>query len=157
MKSLTIGRVADAVGVSVETVRYYEREALLAEPGRTHSRYRQYGEEAIHRLRFILRAKEHGFTLREIKVILDIHDSHTATKADVREVIEEKIASVETQIRQLQEYEGALERLRSLCEGDGPASECPILKALSGALGDGADERTEDLPNTDLPPERWQA
>lgn len=155
MKPLRIGQVASAVGVTVETVRYYGQQGLLTVSSRTPARYRQYDESTVHRLRFILRAKDHGFTLREIKVILDIHDSHTATRADVRGVIECKIAAVETQIRQLQEYEGALERLRGLCEGDGPATECPILKALSGApIGD---VRTVELPVTGLPPEGWRA
>lgn len=155
MKPLRIGQVANSVGVTVETVRYYGQQGLLTVSSRSPSRYRQYDESTVHRLRFILRAKDHGFTLREIKAILDIHDSHTATRADVRGVIEGKIAAVETQIRQLREYEGALERLRGLCEGDGPATECPILQALSGSLI--ADERTGDLPTTGLPPEGWQA
>ena len=139
MKLLRIGQVADAAGVTVEAVRHYGQQGLLTVSSRSPARYRQYDESAVARLRFILRAKDHGFTLKEIKAILDIHDSHTATRADVREVIEEKIAAVERQIRQLREYEGALERLRGLCDGDGPASGCPILKALSGALADGVD------------------
>ncbi len=134
MKPFRIGQVAKAGGVTVETVRYYGEQGLLTVSGRSPAHYRQYDESTVDRLRFILRAKDHGFTLREIKAILAIHDSHTATRADVRGVIEDKIAAVESQIRQLRECEDSLERLRKLCEGDGPASECLILKALSGAI-----------------------
>lgn len=155
MKPLRIGQVAKVVGVTVETVRYYGQQGLLTVSSRSPSRYRQYDVSTVHRLRFILRAKDHGFTLKEIKAILDIHDSHTATRADVRGMIEGKIAAVETQIRQLREYEGALERLRGLCEGDGPATECPILKALSGALI--PEESAEESHPTGLPPDVQQA
>lgn len=67
MKPLTIGQVANQAGVGVETVRFYERQGLLEEPARRESGYRQYDQEAVAVLRFIRRAKELGFTLKEIK------------------------------------------------------------------------------------------
>jgi MerR family transcriptional regulator, copper efflux regulator len=151
MKPLRIGQVASAVGVTVETVRYYSHQGLLTVSSRSAARYRRYDESSVNRLKFILRAKEHGFTLKEIKAILDIYDSRTATRADVREVIEGKIVAVEMQIRQLKEYEGALERLRSLCNGDGPLSECPIIMTFSGSMI--KDQRTLEMPATILRPQ----
>lgn len=77
MRALTIGQVARQAGVGVETVRFYERQGLLAPPERTTSGYRQYEEEAIWRLRFIRRAKELGFTLNEIKELLSMRRQPT--------------------------------------------------------------------------------
>lgn len=147
-KPLSIGQVAAAVGVSVETVRYYEREGLLAEPSRTQSRYRQYGEDAVHRLRFIVRAKDFGFTLTEIKGLIGLYVNHSATRGDVRQAVDEKIAAIEAQIRELRATEDALRRLRALCSGDGPASGCPILMTLAG-ICPGSDPTTEPSPAGD--------
>lgn len=72
MTTLTIGKVAKAAGLGVETVRFYERQGLIAEPARSDSGYRQYGPETIRRLQFIVRAKALGFTLQEIGDLLDL-------------------------------------------------------------------------------------
>jgi DNA-binding transcriptional MerR regulator len=145
MKSLSIGQVATAVGVTVETLRYYEQEGLLAEPSRTSSRYRRYGDDALHRLRFILRAKEYGFTLREIKELLGYYDSLSSHRQEVGQATDEKITAVEAQIRQLQSTQELLLRLRDLCHGcrgcDNPgglARECPILMTIAG-IGPGCE------------------
>ena len=133
MKLLSIGQVATEVGVTVETLRYYEQEGLLAEPTRTTSRYRQYGEDAVHRMRFILRAKEYGFTLKEIKGLIDLYDSLSSTRQDVRDAADQKIVAIEERIRELRATEESLVRLRALCNGDdGPARECPILMTIAG-------------------------
>jgi DNA-binding transcriptional MerR regulator len=139
MKPLSIGQVATAVGVTVETLRYYEHEKLIAEPGRTASRYRQYDEDTVVRLRFILRAKDYGFTLREIRDLLGLYDGVSSGPEEVGQAMDEKIAAVETQIRQLQSTRDLLLRLRDLCHGchgcdghGGPASDCPILMMLAG-------------------------
>ena len=90
MKSLTIGQLARNGGVGVETVRFYERKGLLAEPDRRPSGYRQYDEDVVDRLRFIRRAKELGFTLNEIKELLSLRIDPTTTCADVKSRAEEK-------------------------------------------------------------------
>jgi MerR family transcriptional regulator, copper efflux regulator len=95
MTSLRIGEVAKQAGVGVETVRFYEREGLLDEPDRRASGYRQYDEEAVAVLRFIRRAKELGFTLKEIKSLLNLRLDTSATRADVREQASEKVADIE--------------------------------------------------------------
>lgn len=82
MKPLTIGEVARQAGVGVETVRFYERQGLLEEPERRASGYRQYDEEAVAILRFIRRAKELGFTLREIKALLALRLADSASNKE---------------------------------------------------------------------------
>jgi hypothetical protein len=85
MKPLTIGEVARQAGVGIETVRFYERKGLLDEPQRRASGYRQYDPEAVAVLKFIRRAKELGFTLKEIKGVLGLRLDASATRAEVRE------------------------------------------------------------------------
>jgi MerR family copper efflux transcriptional regulator len=132
MASLRIGEVAKQAGVGVETVRFYEREGLLDEPQRKASGYRQYDEEAVAVLRFIRRAKELGFTLREIKVLLDLRLESSATRADVRAQAKAKVADIEAKIADLQRMRDVLIKLIRKCHGDGAASGCPILGALQG-------------------------
>ena len=130
MNSLTIGQLAKIAGVGVETVRFYERKGLLAEPNRRPSGYRQYGEEVVNRLRFIKRAKELGFTLNEIKELLSLRLDPTTTCADVKERAEEKIDDIEAKIRTLRRMKNALVKVTKACSGRGGTSECPILEAL---------------------------
>src|SRR5688572_16538183 len=83
--SLSIGQVAKAAGLGIETIRFYERQGLLAEPRRRSSGYRIYDESAVARLQFIRRAKDLGFTLGEIKSLLELRRDPGATAADVRQ------------------------------------------------------------------------
>lgn len=132
MKPLTIGLVARRSGVGVETVRFYEREGLLAKPARTISGYRQFDEQVIARLRFIQRAKELGFTLNEIKELLSLRIDPSTTCADVKLRAETKIADVEAKIESLKRIRRALVKLTKACSGRGTTNECPILDALDG-------------------------
>ena len=130
MTGLTIGRLAKEAGIGIETVRFYERQGLIAPPPRTDSNYRMYPEEEITRLKFIKRAKNLGFTLNEIKELLALrHDPH-ATKADVKERTHVKIEDVTEKIRDLTRIKEALEHLYDACDGHGPLDQCPILEAL---------------------------
>ena len=130
MKAMTIGQVARHAGVGIETVRFYERQGLLEEPARKQSGYRQYGEDVVARLRFIRRAKELGFSLKEIKELLALRVDPTTTCAEVRSKAAAKIADVEQKIEALQRIRTALVKLTAVCRGRGPTSECPILDAL---------------------------
>jgi MerR family copper efflux transcriptional regulator len=132
MKPLTIGEVARQAGVGIETVRFYERQGLLEEPERRASGYRQYGQEAVAVLQFIRRAKELGFTLREIKGLLALRLDASATRAEVREQAKSKVADIEAKITDLQRMRDVLKELVKKCHGDGAASGCPILEALQG-------------------------
>ena len=128
--ALTIGQVAGRAGVGVETVRFYEREGLIPEPPRTPSGYRQYAPDAVVRIRFIKRAKELGFTLKEIKELLALRASPGARCEQVRRVAAEKIEDIDRKIEQLGSMRKALSRVTAECEGRRPVSECPILEAL---------------------------
>ncbi|MCA9123672.1 MAG: MerR family DNA-binding protein [Planctomycetaceae bacterium] len=130
MASLTVGQLAKSAGVGVETVRFYERKGLLAEPDRKPSGYRHYDDEVVKRLRFIKRAKQLGFTLNEIKELLSLRLDPTTTCADVKKRSEEKIDDIEAKIRTLQRMKKALVKVTKACSGRGGTSECPILEAL---------------------------
>ena len=132
MNGLTIGRLAKQVGLGIETVRFYERQGLIDPPPRTDSNYRIYPEEEVGRLKFIKRAKDLGFTLKEIKDLLELqHDPH-ATKADIKKRTMEKIENIRKKVRDLARIQEALEHLAETCDGHGPVSECPILGSLTG-------------------------
>ncbi|MHC4879943.1 MAG: MerR family transcriptional regulator [Planctomycetota bacterium] len=128
--SLSIGQLAKRAGVGVETVRFYEREGLLVEPQRRQSGYRQYQSDTVDRLLFIRRAKELGFTLKEIKELLSLRVDEEKTCADVRQQAEAKIADIEDRIRSLQRMKRALVKVTKQCSGSGPTSECPILESI---------------------------
>jgi MerR family mercuric resistance operon transcriptional regulator len=130
MKPLTIGQVARNAGVGIETVRFYERQGLLQEPARRESGYRQYPEDVVARLRFIRRAKELGFSLKEIKELLALRVDPDTTCAEVKSRAEAKIADIEEKIQALRRIKKALAKLTAVCRGRGPTSECPILDAL---------------------------
>ena len=130
MKTLTIGQVAKQVGVGLETIRFYERKGLIDEPPRRASGYREYPPDAVARVKFIRRAKELGFSLKEIADLLTLRVDQDTTCAEVRERAEAKIADIQDKIRALQQMKRALTRLTVTCSGSGPSSECPILEAL---------------------------
>src|SRR5438874_8589747 len=120
MGPLSIGQVARRAGVGVETVRFYEREGLLQEPARKESGYRQYPEGVVARLRFIKRAKELGFSLREIKELMALRFDPATTCADVKRRAEAKITDIEIKIRHLERMRKALLKLVASCNGRDP-------------------------------------
>lgn len=141
-KTLSISQIASQAGVGVETVRFYEREGLIPVPARRASGYRQYDEQTVARLRFIRRAKELGFTLKEIASLLSLRHDPQSTSGDVKREAERKIADIESKIRSLQRIRRTLKKLSTACPGHGPTRDCPILDAL---------ERTEE-PEPDPSP-----
>src|SRR5262245_9411900 len=130
MRLLTIGQVARRAGIGVETVRFYERQGLLEQPARGDSGYRQYAEDVVGRLRFIRRAKELGFTLKEIAELLALRLDPDTSCGEVRGRAKAKIDDIDTKIRDLQRMRRALDKLVASCRGRGPISACPILDAL---------------------------
>ena len=130
MPAMTIGQVARQAGVGVETVRFYERTGLLTAPPRRASGYRQYAQEAVTRLQFIKRAKELGFSLKEITELLSLRVDPETTCGEVKQRAEAKIADIEAKLRDLQRMKEALTTLVAACSGSGPTSQCPILDAL---------------------------
>lgn len=130
MDGLTTSEAANRAGVNIQTVRYYERRGLIPEPPRTAAGYRQYQPEHIARIRFIKRAQELGFTLREAHQLLDLRAEPGADSGDVKRYAQEKIDSVEQKIHDLARIKEQLEELVAACDGESDTSECPILHAL---------------------------
>ncbi|MGH8248136.1 MAG: MerR family transcriptional regulator [Gammaproteobacteria bacterium] len=130
MSALFIGQVARQTGVSVETIRFYERQGLIQEPPRRASGYRQYGENDVNRLAFIQQAKSLGFSLHEIGELLSLKIDPDATCHEVREQAQAKLQDIEEKIRKLKRMQQALKRLVDHCPGRGPVTDCPILEAL---------------------------
>ena len=130
---MKIGEVAKAAGVGIDAVRFYEREGLLPEPARRPSGYREYSLDAVTDLSFIKRAKELGFSLKEISDLLLINRAPNATAADVKTLAEAKLADLELKIRSLQRMKRALRKVAESCPGRGPTSDCSILHSLTRA------------------------
>lgn len=130
MAALTIGQVARQAGVGVETVRFYEREGLLEEPPRRASGYRQYSEQVVKRIRFIKRAQQLGFSLKEIMELLMLRVDARTSCEEVKQHTEAKIAQMEQKLLELQRMRQALLQVAALCTGQGPASACPMLDTL---------------------------
>jgi MerR family copper efflux transcriptional regulator len=139
MRAISTGQLAKAACVGVETVRFYERKGLLDAPARKGSGYRQYDDGSVERLRFIRRAQQVGFTLKEIQDLLALRGDPDARRADVRERAAGKIADIDAKVRDLMAMRESLANLLTSCEGDGPASGCPIITAF----GDGRSKITE--------------
>jgi MerR family copper efflux transcriptional regulator len=130
LKLMTIGQLAKSAGVGVDTIRFYERRALLPEPARTASGYRLYADDSIARLQFIRRAKRLGFSLDEIQILLGFQESG-GHKAEVRELTVHKLEQIDTKISDLMRIREALDQLASECTGDGTLEGCPIIEALT--------------------------
>lgn len=133
MERLTIGDVADQAHVNLETIRYYERRGLMPKPPRTPSGYRAFSSEAVNRVRFIKRAQELGFSLKEIKELLALRLAPGTSCEDIRGRTEAKILDIEEKIESLQAMKKALKRLAAACPSRGATSDCPILESLDGA------------------------
>ena len=124
--SLTIGGLAAAGGVGVETIRFYQRRGLLETPKRD-SGIRRYGSEDIRRLRFIRQAQAAGFTLEQIKELLAL-DS-TGERRRARDLAAARIMELDTKIAELRRARDALRRLAQECAQSG-AGPCPILASF---------------------------
>jgi MerR family copper efflux transcriptional regulator len=137
-----IGAVAKATGVTVEAIRYYERLGLLPEASRTPSGYREFPPGVERRVRFIQRAQALGFSLDEIRQLLELRASDAVPTAEVKERVDAKLRAVEAKIAELDHLRKALESLGDSCCAGG--SECPILDALDG-LGTNAAATLEQV------------
>ena len=124
MESLTIGKLAQAAGVNVETIRYYERRGLIVQPPRSSSGYRQYSSDHLWRLSFIGRAKCLGFTLAEIAEIVDASSNRSAEA--IVAAARTKIDAVEGRQRELAQLRCRLEQLVDVCE-TGDSKDCLAL------------------------------
>lgn len=129
--ALTSGQLAKKSSVGVETLRFYEREGLLAKPARSGSNYRQYPAEAVERVQFIRRAQLLGFQLKDIKELLALRDDPDADSGEVRDKAVAKLADIDQRIKDLEAMRTELTRLVAACDGSGSAAHCPIITAIS--------------------------
>ncbi len=114
---MKIGELATVTGANAKTIRFYEAEGLMPEPVRLDSGYRTYDDESVSRLEFILKAKRLGLSLRDIQGILQLHDAEESPCVHVRDLLDQKIAEVETTIDALQAFKGDLAALRDRSAG----------------------------------------
>lgn len=130
MSRFTIGQLARLAQVNVETVRYYERRALLPEPPRSASGYRQYAPDAVRRIGFIKRAQQLGFTLDEIGELLAlrVHPESNCDAVEAQAV--HAMARIDSKIAELERMRRALGNLAAACHARRTTDDCPILDAL---------------------------
>lgn len=131
---LTIGQLAKAGAVGVETIRYYEREGILESPRRAANGYRHYPPEAADRLAFVRRAKSLGFSLAEIRELLGLAEPR-GDRARVKALAQHKLAEIDRRIEELRRMRSALAELDRQCSGHGPVEGCPIIEALNEETG----------------------
>lgn len=130
--SLTIGRLARAAGVNLDTVRYYERSALMPEPQRSDAGYRLYSGKDLERLKFIRGAKSLGFSLDEIRQLLTLVDSE-GDRGEVRALALARLEDMDRHLAEMQQARVVLADLVSACSGHGSVRDCPIVEAVVAA------------------------
>jgi MerR family transcriptional regulator, mercuric resistance operon regulatory protein len=128
MEQMTIGQLAAAAGVNVETVRYYQRRELLAAPSRPNGGIGRYAAAALTRLRFIKRAQSLGFTLEDVQALLSLDDGRNCAAA--REIGEHKLAEVRDRLQALRVLEAALADLVTRCSTARRKVTCPLIASL---------------------------
>ena len=129
MRNLTIGKAANAAGVSIDTVRFYEREGLLPSVRRSASGYRLYSQGDVDRLRFVRRAKGLGFALGDIRDLLRLQDNK-GKRREVKSVAERRLADLDQRLAELSALRTALASLVESCSGQGSIQGCPIIEGV---------------------------
>lgn len=132
LNGLTIGKLASKAGVIVETIRYYQRVGLIKEPPRPFQGYRFYAPGTVDRVRFIKRAQELGFTLKEIAELLELGDGHCK---DARQLAEQKYAQIQARITDLRAMRKTLENLIDACRSNQGDVKCAIVGSLTASGG----------------------
>ncbi len=129
--ALMIGQVSVLTGCNIETIRYYEKEGMLPPPGRTTGGHRLYSSKLVQRLRFIRRSRELGFSLAEIRQLLEIVDGEHVSCVKVKEIADLHLLDIREKITDLRKMETTLAELARQCSGrDVP--DCPIVEVLQG-------------------------
>lgn len=145
MDILTIGKVARLAGVNVETIRFYERRGLVPQPPKPRQGYRGYAPDTVARIRFIRRAQEIGFTLREIDELLSLKADPAADCSNVRARAKAKVDMVNAKIAELHRVRAALDQVIAACPGRGALRTCSIIEVLD------EDADTKPRPTTGGP------
>ncbi len=135
MKSFRIGEVSKASGTGIETIRFYEREGLLLKPERRPSGFRQYDQTTVIRLGYIRQAKELGFTLAEIKELLDLSSAQTCND-HIRQRAEDKIVDIDSKIHSLQKMKRSLGQILKRCQKKSSQHDCPLVHKAKKSTGE---------------------
>lgn len=130
MSTLSIGQAAKITGISVEAIRFYEKQGLVSVPNRTAAGYRQYSPETIKRIRFILHAKDAGFTLKEVADLLALRQSSRDSCSKIKQRAQMKLQDVESRLNDLHMVRDALSNLVAKCDDKEKMGACPIIEAL---------------------------
>lgn len=144
---LKIGELAKQAQIPQDTLRFYEQKGLLVPQHRSESGYRLYDESDVHRLHFILSAKQVGFTLKEIHELLQLEVTKDRQSCQsVKDVVDQKMAEVNLRIREMKRIQRSLSLLsEACCGGDEPATHCTILEALRSQDGQGGTAEIDQL------------
>jgi MerR family transcriptional regulator, copper efflux regulator len=129
---MNIGEAAEATGISAKMIRYYEETGLIAPAGRSAAGYRVYADRDIQTLRFVRRARDLGFSVREIEKLLGLWQDRARASSEVKDIALAHVATLERKMRELQDMADTLRHLAACCHGD-DRPDCPILTTL----GDG--------------------
>jgi Cu(I)-responsive transcriptional regulator len=127
---MNIGNASQISGLPVKTIRYYE-EIDLVSPGRSENGYRDYGEDDLHRLRFLQRSRSLGFSIDECRGLLSLYKDKNRASSDVKKIALEKISQIDEKVLELQSLRKTLSDLVGSCHGD-DRPDCPIMDDLSG-------------------------
>ncbi|VFQ43487.1 MerR family transcriptional regulator [Desulfoluna butyratoxydans] len=132
MTDLTIGALAKSAGVGVETIRFYERQGLIEQPQRPVGGFRHYPQDVVMRVRFIRRAKELGFSLKEIGELLDLALDPMQSCSEVKRRAEAKVSDIDRKIEALAKIKEELSRLVVACGTQNQPQGCPIIESIVG-------------------------
>ena len=127
---MNIGQAARATGVSAKMIRWYEQQGLIPQALRSEANYRNYDETDLHRLRFIRRSRDLGFTIKQIGDLLALWNDRDRSSVEVKKMATEQIQSLRARIMELEEMVQSLTHLADNCQGDG-RPDCPILESLA--------------------------
>ncbi|KQT95463.1 Cu(I)-responsive transcriptional regulator [Rhizobium sp. Leaf453] len=131
---MNIGQASKATGVSTKMIRYYEQIKLISPAHRTASSYRTYGDNDVHTLQFVRRARDLGFSVEQIKELLALWRDRSRASSDVKAVALEHVVELERKIAAIQEMTTTLKHLASNCHGDN-RPECPIIEEMATGFG----------------------
>ena len=131
---MNIGEAAKSSGVSAKMIRHYEENGFIPKASRTHSGYRMYRDADVHVLRFIRRARDLGFSMKEIKALLGLWNNRRRASGDVKRLAMKHVEELDARIREMQAMRRTLVALAEHCHGD-DRPDCPILEDLAGDHG----------------------
>lgn len=134
MAGLSIGALAKATGTKTETIRYYERIGIMPRPGRTEGNYRSYGRTELNRLSFVRRARDLGFSIDQVRALLDLADDRTRSCGSVDALAREHVTEIDRKIADLSALRRELSALLEQCSR-GTIADCRIVDALGPEVG----------------------